>query len=364
MPKSILLYANLGLKGGIETHVFPISQLLVQHGAQVTIASLSEVNSEWRELEELGIRIVTTGLPYNSHARLKNIFALSSWPLRLPLRSFDAVCGFGSSGFFPFMRAFLSQAGWLIYNEAGNGILPGRVYARMLRAVDGIIAMSPRVVANIKNYAPPSTPVNFLAHLNCPDAKFPDVHVWCKPRDIIRLGYFGRLVEGKNLEMLISLWEDLNIGPAQLTIYGDGPERNHLTDFIQKYDLADEIYLWGLYQNKTDLPVLMAQTDLVVSPSKSEGLPQVLLEAIAHGVPFVATDVGGVADLAEDNPDVMVVPPTREDIKEGIEVMAKRLRKGDISPQRLQRYYKERYSFEVLAPRWIEALLEPQKFFS
>src|SRR5437588_261852 len=66
--------------------------------------------------------------------------------------------------------------------------------------------------------------------------------------------------------------------------------------------------LAGPWLDGPELSTILANVDLIVLPSETEGLPVVLLEALAHGVPFVASDVGAVRTLAEDNPDVRVVP--------------------------------------------------------
>src|SRR5690606_9903892 len=113
-----------------------------------------------------------------------------------------------------------------------------------------------------------------------------------------------------------------------------------------------------------DARQLMSAAHLIVLPSNGlEGLPQVLVEALACGVPFVATDVGGIAALGEDNPDVTVTDCSEASIRQGIERMAARVRSGDISPEQLRRIYRERYAFETVLDRWRHALTEPHTFF-
>jgi glycosyltransferase involved in cell wall biosynthesis len=89
----------------------------------------------------------------------------------------------------------------------------------------------------------------------------------------------------------------------------------------------------------------------------------VLLEAMAHGVPFVATNVGAVRTLAEDNPDVRVVPLDNEALKNAIEEMAQAIRSGQVRGDRLQAYHQARYGYEVISRQWLEALLQPEQFW-
>jgi len=108
----------------------------------------------------------------------------------------------------------------------------------------------------------------------------------------------------------------------------------------------------------------MAATDLVVLPSETEGLPLVLLEAMAYGVPFVAGNVGAIASLAENNPDVRVVALDNTAFAEAIREMECEIRAGKIVGRRLQDYHRARYGHDRLAGLWSQALLEPEQFWS
>ena len=58
-----------------------------------------------------------------------------------------------------------------------------------------------------------------------------------------------------------------------------------------------------------DVPALMAALDLLVHPAREEGIPNVIMEAMAAGKPVVSTAVGGVAELVRDGVDGRLVPP-------------------------------------------------------
>jgi glycosyltransferase involved in cell wall biosynthesis len=115
----------------------------------------------------------------------------------------------------------------------------------------------------------------------------------------------GRLAPQKGLETLIAaaaLWRDRR--PAPLTVIaGTGPLADQLAG--QARDLAADVTFLGW---RDDVTALLAAADLFVLPSRWEGQPLVLQEALRAGRPVVASDVGGVRDLTGDTAAVLVPP--------------------------------------------------------
>jgi glycosyltransferase involved in cell wall biosynthesis len=81
---------------------------------------------------------------------------------------------------------------------------------------------------------------------------------------------------------------------TQFVIAGDGPDREKLQALIEELGIAQNARLLG---RQEDMPALYASLDLLVSASRQEGLPIVLMEAMASRLPVVATAVGAVPDL-------------------------------------------------------------------
>jgi len=95
-------------------------------------------------------------------------------------------------------------------------------------------------------------------------------------------------------------------GQAQFLIIGDGAERAALESQIAAAGLGDTVRLLG---HRDDLPAIYPGLDLLGITSLREGLPNVLLEAMLHGVPAVAMAVGGVPEVISDGEDGLLVPP-------------------------------------------------------
>jgi glycosyltransferase involved in cell wall biosynthesis len=178
----------------------------------------------------------------------------------------------------------------------------------------------------------------------------------------LRVAYLGRYDRNKGVYRLLDVWRRLNLERAGLDFYGFGTEDKPLRARVAENFSDGSVRVNPSFFGK-DLGEMFANIDLLVLPSISEGLPLVLLEAMAHGVPFVATDVGAIGTLAEGNPDVLVVPNNDEAIKEGLESMARAIRSGTIDGQRLQRYHKQRYDYEKVSAVWVDALLNPHAFW-
>jgi glycosyltransferase involved in cell wall biosynthesis len=124
----------------------------------------------------------------------------------------------------------------------------------------------------------------------------------------------GRLsLEKAHLDLLKAYKRLRDTNPemsSKLIIVGDGPERGGLQAAAEDYGIKEFVIFTGQI---ADVQLFYATADLFVLPSHSEGSPNVLLEAMAANLPIVATDVGGVAEIVENNESALLVPPNDPD---------------------------------------------------
>ncbi len=127
----------------------------------------------------------------------------------------------------------------------------------------------------------------------------------------VRLLWAGQLRPVKGLKYLLgALRLLLDEGyEVCLTLLGDGEQRDELEEEVKRLELHDHVALAGYVAPGPSLSAYFESADLFVLPSLSEGVPKVLLEAMAHGLPIVATEVGGVPDLIRDGETGVLVPP-------------------------------------------------------
>ena len=95
--------------------------------------------------------------------------------------------------------------------------------------------------------------------------------------------------------------------PCHVRLAGDGPGLAAVAAEVGRQGLSERVELLGA---RADIPELLAHSDVFVLSSRSEGFPVSVLEAMAAGLPVVATDVGGVAEAVEDGETGLLVPAT------------------------------------------------------
>jgi glycosyltransferase involved in cell wall biosynthesis len=109
----------------------------------------------------------------------------------------------------------------------------------------------------------------------------------------------ARLDPVKDLPTLIAAFATVrrSVPRSRLVIVGDGPERAHLTDLVRRFQLTAAVDITGF---RSDVRDLLPAADLYASSSISEGVSITILEAMAAGVPVVATAVGGTPEILTD----------------------------------------------------------------
>jgi len=128
------------------------------------------------------------------------------------------------------------------------------------------------------------------------------------PSAVPRLAAVGRLSPEKGVDVLLEAAALLKAQqvPFELLLAGDGPERAALEAQAAALSLGDAVRFLGQVH---DVGALYRAIDLLVIPSRSEGLPNVLLEALRHGRFAVSTRVGAVPDVLEGSRAGIIVPP-------------------------------------------------------
>ena len=127
------------------------------------------------------------------------------------------------------------------------------------------------------------------------------------PDGAVNVAYVGRIRPVKGVSVLVDAWPKVAQGNhARLLIAGDGAEREALAQTARASGVGDTVEFLG---EVSDVPGVLARADIYVQPSFQEGLPNAVLEAMAMGLPIVATRVSGNEDVVGDGDNGLLVPP-------------------------------------------------------
>ena len=124
-----------------------------------------------------------------------------------------------------------------------------------------------------------------------------------------RLLFVGRVVYQKGLDLLLKALSELRDLEWRLEIVGDGPRVEGLRDQAQKLKIAERVNFPG-WQSREQLPQTYQQANLFVYPSRHEGMPNAVLEAMASGLPVLASRIAGNEELVTEEAGLLV--PTED----------------------------------------------------
>ncbi|WP_146345834.1 glycosyltransferase [Phaeobacter marinintestinus] len=127
------------------------------------------------------------------------------------------------------------------------------------------------------------------------------------PTGPLRLVSIGRFVEQKGQMVLVNAMAQLRDSPVHLTLVGDGDMRGDLEQAIAAHGLQDKITLTG-WLPETGVRAELAAAHALVMPSFAEGLPMVVMEAMAAARPVIATYIAGMPELVQPGITGWLVP--------------------------------------------------------
>ena len=202
------------------------------------------------------------------------------------------------------------------------GSTRGRLVCSTLNAADGVLSVSQDLHRRVMECGVPSERVHLVYRGVDRTRFFPGDRSEARARLGLPSGptlflWVGRMVPVKGLDILMQAAARLNRRGCffELVMAGDGVERVRLERMAGTLGLRNVVRFVGNVPH-VDLPDWYRAADWCVLSSHSEGVPNVLLEAHACGTPFIATRVGGVAEIAVHGVDRMVPPGDPEGLAE------------------------------------------------
>jgi glycosyltransferase involved in cell wall biosynthesis len=367
---NVLMHIPRAWGGGLEIHVVHLSLLLRSRGARVTLVVHPRFGTESARRNALGAAgIDCLRLPDLDRLPTLLRIALSRTYLRTRLApEYDLVLCHGTGGSHRWFHRFVRPGGRFVWHDHMSGTrldapplvfeqpvlqpYSGRVLAAA-RQADFALVGSDHGRRNLAVVQKLPCPVWVLPPLR-EFLPLPEVVDRPSGGAVLRLSVLGALDDRKGVIPLLKLWRSLRIGPARLTFHGPDPGDRYAA-FARTLGLQASVRFAGPYQS-ADTPRILAETDLGLILSFAEGYPLTTLEFMAHGVPFVMTDVGAGPELTADNPDAVLANLSDRGVARAVEELAVRVRAGETSRRRLHAHYLEHFSFRSAADQYLRLL--------
>lgn len=166
------------------------------------------------------------------------------------------------------------------------------------------------------------------------------------------VGYVGRLSKDKGIIEFIEAIKLLNNLKTRFLIVGGGECQQKVENFVNE---LESVLMEG-WINNDQIPSLLNQMKILVIPSHSEGVPNIVLEAMACGTPVLASKVGGMPDIIKDHVNGFLIKKnTPESIAIDIEEILNYQHLNEISEGALQTI-DERFTFSKAVKRWEKIL--------
>ena len=315
----ILLLVTLSEWGGAQHVVFLIAQHL-RSDYDVTVAC-APGGALIERLREEGVRAVEVpelARNLNPWRDLRAFYKLYSWMRR---ERFDLVHTHSTkAGLLGRVAARLAAVPVVLFTAHGWAFAEGRAYwkRRLLAHAERLAA---RVTAKIICVSEHDRELALRWRVAKP-GQLLVVHNGIDPhsflaadgspvREELRLGkdpvvtFVGRLAPPKDP---LTLLEAIRILPeGRVLLIGDGELRPQIERFVQERSLPGRVVMAGF---RSDIPEVLAASDVFVLSSRWEGLPLTVIEAMMAGLPVVAARVGGIPELVEDGETGFLVPPS------------------------------------------------------
>jgi glycosyltransferase involved in cell wall biosynthesis len=313
----ILEYAPI--VGGAQRQLAALAPLLVERGVEVEVWT-RDVPGRPREETVDGVRVVRLPSP-GPKVSASAIFTIAALARlrRDPPDLIHAYSLFSPATIAMIARRALGIPAIVKVLRGGRGGDIQRLVAKPLSAprlhglrrwMDGIVAISEEIESELRGLGIPEQRVfaipngvdldRFQPVTRASTATATEPRGGARPP---RAVYCGRLVPEKRVDLLLEAWPVVRrrLPGAELSIFGAGPCEAALRE-----QRSEGVRFEGATE---DVPEVLQRADVFVLPSDTEGLSNALLEAMASGLPVVATRVGGAVELVEQERAGWIVPP-------------------------------------------------------
>jgi glycosyltransferase involved in cell wall biosynthesis len=232
--------------------------------------------------------------------------------------------------------------------------IPYRNFSKVLPLCSHLAALSPRLAKQWEDKLIPSNPISVLPLLIEDNGRV--VGPERRSRAGITFGFAARLEKGKGPLILIAAFAQVRtkLSNTSLHIAGAGPQEQAVRMRAAELGVLDACELRGAYTAPREKHAFMQGLDVFILPTLAEGTPNSIIEAMANGLPVIASAVGGVPDLITRDSGILVPPEDPTALANAMLRLASdrelRIRMGRAARAR----YEELFSPAVIVPMLID----------
>lgn len=352
----ILVFATQFMPtGGIESHLLQFCYQLALSGVDVDLLVLNSCMS--KETETQFRSICGNVMLGHGGSSLSRMLWLGYAGLICRLRGYRALYTNGQGSSINFLSRVLGKScGWIHHhhtsgNEGDRFLWPTDYRKAILRA-DKVVACSQRSADEMSGILGREiiTVPCFSTSLDSVKSRLDTG----EPDRVLNFGYFGRFIPEKGIDMLCRLSDDPEIRGIRFHLWGEG--EGYPPSFFKAFEAVE---FHGAFSGRKGLEAAVATLDgfLLIS-EYPEGLPISLLEVMSGGIPWIASNQGGIPDIACDplSTRVLVDPKNYQEVKETILSLAEDIRSGLVTSDGQKALYNEYFKADILVTRWCETL--------
>ena len=344
--KICVYVTSLDKTGGIESHLVQFIQNLSEAGHQlVLVCGDCKINLGWRD--QLGKNCKLWVQTINNPLLRLTWLILTGFRARIA--KFDAVYSNGAgSSIYMFVKIGGFNS-WTHHHhmsaDESDRETWSRLYTATLKSCNTLVACA-RINANRLSE-------NLYRNVEV---------VYCFSRCVSRMphkggiqnsfnfGYFGRLIPAKGLPVILKLSEDPNLAEIDWHIWGEGGDFD-----VGSFDRSPRTHFHGAFASQEELIKVLNSLDaFTLFSTFREGLPICLIEATGAGLPWIATNQGGVSEVAELRDEFILLSscPTYEECASACKEMLEAIKGRRINHEEITEIYEEKFSKEILTKQW------------
>lgn len=365
--KKIILMGHFDGYGGSQTAFKKLVEFVSNEGHSICLIIISDypknVVEYFNGYDIIGI------IPHKVASfitKIRKFMLLLIFGIKLRIQKADVFINIGLNNSSNLLAHFLKKSCFKISQDfIADRIATDPIWNKTKASFDGIAVQSPAMIAAWKKNLNQATGINWLPCFPESPAAIAKRNVIHNEGDLVRIAYFGRLAGNKGLDLLLNAFSDPKIPKnLLLDIWGEGDEKENLIKLCQKHNIGNRVKFNCTYpEGRSGAEKMVFYDCLVLCSTKTEGLPLILIEAMAYGLPFMATDIGAISDCCINNPDAVLIQPNKDSITIGLIDIYHRIVTNSFDSERLIAFYNLNFSYKVMSNRWRECLKNPSNFF-